>query len=165
MGIEIREPVTRYSGTWVRRTHVLLTDKTSWAGAASTDEQWGTEETVVDDDDLPVLTDVTVFAMVSGKATNINETGFLGCRVQISVDGGSTWDGTSADLENEFRFPSGTGANLRQMVQASHEVNGATVTGDVMARAIVRNGVGSGSVIDLENGKLHMEVLVDAPLS
>jgi hypothetical protein len=143
--------------SFVGAVTATLTDKSSWSGAASSDEQWGTEEATLDDALLPALTDVTVNARLTGSAVNINETGFFGARVEISLDGGATWNGAAADVETQFRIVTAA-TTARQMVYAEHLVTG-TVTDDIQARAIVRNGIGAASVIDLENGRLYMTVI------
>lgn len=141
-------------GTFVRRIRQTLTGKTSFAGTSA--EQWGTEEATLDNAVLPKLTEATVFAQVIGYAENLNTTSSLNINVEISLDGGSTWDtGTSLRLR---RNATG-GANDYQSIANDHQVVG-TVTGDIQARVMATSAQGAADPRDLSGGHLYMEVVI-----
>lgn len=142
-------------GTFVRKVQQTLTDKTSWAGTS--DEQWGTEEAVFDDALLPKLTNVTVDARVEGVGVDWSNTNTLSYRVEISFDGGSTWDAAASYAGT--RISSGGTSTTRHLLRASHLATG-TVTGDIQARCMALNGVGAAYPTDLVGGKIIMTVEV-----
>lgn len=102
----------------------LLSDDT--ASATSTWEQWGTEDVTIPNPGIAV----EVSAVLSGgyrEATNTDAAAT--CRLQISLDGGTTW----SDGENAF-VRVGTDVGV-----TTHALNGMAVsgtpTGDIVIRA------------------------------
>lgn len=140
-------------GTFVKRAYQSLTALSSF-GAANTRQQWGTEEATVNDADLPTLTGVTVYASVRGSSGNWSADCLLRYRVEISLDGGSTW---SQGQDNWCRFDA-IGANDRITFFTDHQVTG-TVTGDIQARVMAEVDVTSGAP-QLSFGNIAMEVVV-----
>lgn len=142
------------SGTFVRRVYQSLTTKSTWS-AIGTDEQWGTEEATLDDALLPSTSDVTVYASVRGHVNGDGETKTLRVQVEISLDGGSTWNAGTA---NWWRHTS-QNSNDRMHLFTDHQVTG-TVTGDIQVRVMAQLDDIS-PVLSLVQGFIAMEVLVD----
>lgn len=141
--------------TFVRRVRQTLTDKTSFAG--TTAEQVGTEEATLDDALLPATTGVTVHAYAPFLANNSSSTSSLAFLMEISLDGGSTWNtGTALTI----RDASGSSASNGRFAAATHQVTG-TVTGDIQARLMVSCSSGASTAWDIFNAVIYMEVLVD----
>lgn len=139
-------------GTFSKRVIQTLTSKTSWAGFGA--EQWGTEEATVDDALLPGLTNVTVYATVRGHVFGSTSDGSVTYRVDISLDGGSTW---SEGTANFWRADPST-ANDRYLIFADHLVEG-TVTGDIQAKCMALSSTGAADTADMLSGVIAMEVL------
>lgn len=144
MGITVS---SKPSNSDVLMRSTALTAKTTFS-ASATFEQWGTEEATVAQADAPAAVDVAVW--VSGSLFMQSSTSGHKLRVEISTDGGSTW---SAGHEPYPRDP-GAGASDRVSVSAMHQVLNATVTGDVLARAMVSADV-HGASGDFHNGFLQ----------
>lgn len=142
-------------GTFLRKVRQTLTDKSSFSGTGN--EQWGTEEAVFDDALLPRLTDVTVMALLTGRVANPTSDAQLFYRVEISLDGGSTWD---IGLSGSWRMDTGGTTDIISAV-AAHGITG-TVTGDIQARVNVSCSAGASTAYDLTNGVIYMDVLVSA---
>lgn len=141
---------------WAGRVRQTLTDKTSFAG--TTAEQWGTEEATAAFVDLPD-TAVTVYAEVVGKMFNLSTNASITVTMQISLDGGATWD---SGLDLTLRGP-GTSATDRNGVVAAHQVTGVA-TGDVLARAMITSATsGSADARDFLGGVIFMEVASSTP--
>lgn len=140
--------------TFHRLVRQTLTDKTSFSGTG--DEQWGSEEATLDDALLPKTTGVTVRAFCRGKFVGTTDAAFLVVKVQISLDGGSTWDTGLSEEERSGLQPSG---NDRWGVGPAHQVTG-TVTGDIQARVMASCSLGSSTTYDLANGAIYMDVEV-----
>jgi hypothetical protein len=151
----VHGPTIADIGTWSRRVRQTLTDKTSFA-AVSTFEQWGTEEAVLDDALLPRLTNVTVFAQAVGYIENWTDTGNISTLVEISLDGGTTWDTGTSIFQ---RRAAGGQTSDRHPTMPIHQVTG-TVTGDIQARAMASSATGAGATQDMKQGVLYMEVLL-----
>lgn len=147
----------RPAATFSRRVRQTLTDKTSFSGTSL--EQWGTEEATLDDAVLPLLTNVTVYANVSGYIENFTESSNVSYQVEISLDGGSTWSLGLSNNNNRqtTTTPVATGRNA---AIAQHQVTG-TITGDIQARAMAICASGAGTLWDFKNGAIYMEVSVD----
>lgn len=141
--------------SYVGRVLQTLTDKLSFAGTGS--EQWGTEEATFNDGSLPVLTGVIVYAAVSGYVLNMSSAGALVLFVEISLDGGSTWDTGRQQL---LRKDTGAGANDRVSAHIDHQVTG-TVTGDIQARAMASCSTGAAAAYDLLGGAIALEVVAN----
>lgn len=141
-------------GTFFRKVHQALTNKTSFAG--TTAEQWGTEEATLDDAALPAATSVTVEARLFGFVldTSSNSVSLL-LHVEISLDGGSTWN--AGQVVHLRRSGDGV-AGDRFPLAAAHSVTGA-VTGDIQARAMATCSAGASTAYDLTAGAIYMDVL------
>lgn len=112
----------------------------------TTMEQWGTEEAVIAQADVPAAT-VAVVGWLSGSAGS-NAAGATTdrgeYRLEVSFDGGSTWatlgdSGTIVTVTN-------TSAGVRQPVSAVGRTTG-TVTGDLMLRAMCRDVDGANDML------------------
>lgn len=141
--------------TFVRKVRQTLTDKTSWAGTS--DEQWGSEEATFDNALLPKTTGVTVEALVIGSVLNNSNSNSLVVRVDLSLDGGATWDITG--MPTVIRVNPAEATQSRYPIMAAHAVTG-TVTGDIMARVMGSQGVGAAFPQDLTQGVIYMTVEV-----
>lgn len=142
------------SGTFVAKVRQTLTDKTSFSGTGN--EQWGTEEATFDDASLPSTSNVTVDAELVGFGTDWSNSNSIIFFVEISLDGGSTWD---TGLATAIRANPAQNATARHIIVARHSVTG-TVTGDIQARAMAQQGVGAAFPTDLNNGVIYMDVMV-----
>lgn len=140
--------------TYITKVRQTLTDKTSYSGTGS--EQWGTEEATVASTALPILTGVTVDAEVIGYGTDWSNSNSVSFWVEISLDGGSTWDTGSAVA---MRANPAQNATARDLLIARHMFSG-TVTGDIQARAMTSQGVGAAFPTDLNGGVLYMTVTI-----
>lgn len=143
----------RLSATFASYVRQALTNKTSFSGTGS--EQWGTEEATLDDALLPVLTNVTIRALLSGIVGDTSTNNFLFYGVEISLDGGSTWN---AGLQAVYRDTTGNVANYATLA-AVHQVTG-TVTGDIQARVMASCAAGASTSFNLEGGVIYLDVLV-----
>lgn len=146
--------VVRPTATFSRRVRQTLTNKSSFTGTGS--EQWGTEEATLDDALLPTLTNVTVHALLTGIVGDTSTNNFLFYGVEISLDGGSTWN---AGLQAVFRDTTGNSANYAT-IGAAHQITG-TITGDIQARAMASCATGAATSFNLEGGAIYIDVLVD----
>lgn len=120
------------SSSAVKIASTTLTDKTGVSGLSSF-EQWGTEEAAVAQASAPAS--AKVLAVLTGSCRNLG-TGTKGgeVKVQISLDGGSTWnDGTATYIE----IHEGTG-DVAYGVSAQHTHSG-TVTGEIQARVLLQH--------------------------
>lgn len=109
-----------------------LTNKTTFS-ASNTFEQWGTEEVVFAQADLPA--DVTVEARVIGVVQTVTEaTGTDALiKLQTSLDGGSTWsDGPQTRV---FRVNNVIGG-LIWVSCSAHVLRTGSPTGDVQVRVV-----------------------------
>lgn len=115
-----------------------LTNETT---GSTSDEQWGTEELVIDDATL-VGTTVSVLAHLTGFAERSDLTGVTAERgaslwLEVSLDGGSTWSGTSAaNGGSTVEWHGNENERSRKSLAAQVLVSG-TVTGDIQVRAMV----------------------------
>ena len=127
---------------WLPRpTQVLLAGPqtlTNETTSGTTEEQWGTEELVIST--VPVGSNVTVLAHLTGNA-NRNETSGVSAergilsRLQVSLDGGSTWSTTSVGSSYvDWHGNEETGSAIPVSAQVLHS---GTVTGTIQVRAMV----------------------------
>lgn len=102
----------------------LLTDDT--AATASTWEQWGTEEITFSDPGIAVEVSAV---LIGGYSEASNADAAATCRVQISLDGGSTWtDGQRVFVR--------VGTSVGQTAHAGNTMSvSGTPSGDIKVRA------------------------------
>lgn len=117
---------------------------------SATWEQWGTEEATVSD---PGAVAVKVKADLTGYVDGQSQVDYAlaQCRVQISIDGGSTW---SDGVSSHTTVIKDTGSFSRQTVSSHHFVSG-TASGDIQARAQLRS---SETTTDYNGGMLTVLV-------
>lgn len=148
MGISISRKSPGIADVFFREA--VLTNKTTWAGTAAY-EQWGTEEALLAQADAPATVDL--IADLQGYMDSDSSGNNLALKVQVSLDGGSTWtDGGSVNIRNtsgatDERFP----------LYAYCMISGGTVTGDIQARVmgqVATNTTGRS----LNNGRVKMIV-------
>lgn len=130
------------SGTTVKTASTSLTNHTP---SNTSMEQWGTEEASVAQVDAP--SSAVVVAWLSGSmgtsgSASGTERGEY--RLEVSLDGGSTW-ATMGDAGVITTIPS-TGAGTRTPVAATGRATGSP-TGDVQVRAMCRDADTSGTTI------------------
>lgn len=150
------------------RVRQTLTDKTSFSGTSP--EQWGTEEAALPTSSIGsygvttinggrVGDGATVTAILDGNIANSSTTAnAVSVRVEISLDGGSTWNQGTLRF---FRGESAT-ANAENDCTRMHMVTG-NITGEVQARAMATCGAGASAAYDLTGGVIYLEVLITDP--
>lgn len=153
VGAATKAYVDGRSTVLVRRVQQSLTNKTAFAGTGY--EQVGSEEAVLDDAVLGVLTDVGVYACATGICLNPTSGTSLNMQMEISLDGGSTW---SAGQILSLRDAAGSSATDAWPMSPAHQVTG-TVTGDIQARLMVQCSSGASTAWDILNATIFMEVV------
>lgn len=155
MGIQIApSDQNALAGFWIAKAELTdTTPNTTSAGGA----QWGSEEATVLSADTGAV-DVTVLAWLAGRVKfNTSTTGRRGrCWIEISLDGGSTWQTGWVGSSNPLPTQPGIGTNGR-ITQATHALVTGTVTGDVLARGLCGD-VESGGETTWEGGRILMQV-------
>lgn len=123
-------------GTVAKQSFATLTTTTAVSG---TDTQWGSEEAVVDNALFAGTVDVV--ARLTGRS--VNPTGTVNLRwfvrVEISIDGGATWDAGLAHGAGRFHA-----LGEYVPVPAQHARAGVTPTGQIQARAMILGVSDSG---------------------
>lgn len=136
-----------------------LTNKSSWSGTAAP-EQWGTEEAVYT---LGVgePAEVTIKAEAVGYCQTGGSTANISVWMEISTDGGSTWNtGEVASIRDE----AGASTNNRRTVAVFHQLDAVTPTGQIQAR--VRGQVATNTTgRTLNGGVIYLTVVGGDPLA
>jgi len=110
-------------------------------------EQWGTEEATITDPGAAVHITASLMGQVTKNATSA----VAWVRVDISFDGGSTWqEGTE--------FEHGLSSGIPQAPVFIQEYHTGTPTGDIQARAMVKSDWTINDV-HFENGTLRLLML------
>lgn len=125
--------------------HTLLTDDS--VAATSTWEQWGTEAATAANPGRAVA----VIAHLTGHVTGEN-TGRVvhECRLQISLDGGTTWN-TGRENRGETDR---TNANIQNVDQSVVHVHSGTPSGQVQVRAQIQQVLGTAGGSGWRQGQI-----------
>lgn len=120
-------------------------------------EQWGTEEATVALSGLPAG-NVTVVAHLTGRCKpNVTTAGVRGfAKVEVSLDGGTSWDDGWTGALDPIVTQSSMGVNGRVPIGDQCMVVG-TPTGDVQARAMCADLTTVGDWT-FEGGRIILEV-------
>lgn len=122
-----------------------LTDDT--VAALDTWEQWGVEEATAADPGRAIAVIAHLTGHVVGENTSrvVHE-----CRLQISLDGGTTWN-TGRKVRNETDR---TNTNIQNVPQIAAHRHSGTPTGQVQVRAQIQQQLGTAGGSEWKMGQI-----------